>query len=105
MKTKSMLVPKAHRRYKCRNSFCTNHYDEIIGGDKAFGSKKTGAVCIPCLYAAQLLDTGLTLDKVDETPHVKRMFLGLLAKTGWTWDDMIFSYQRMKAAPVSERVM
>lgn len=83
-------------RYRCRNKFCPNRYGDVIGGDNAFGKHKAGAVCIPCLYAEQMTEHGQTIDQVEGVPHLMEMFIGLLAKTGWTWQDVKDSYARMK---------
>ena len=87
----------ARRRYKCRHAFCPNHYTDVIGGDTAFGKHKTGAVCVPCFYAEQMIEQGQTIEQVEERPELTEMFVGLLGKTGWTWQDMQDSYQRMRA--------
>lgn len=89
----------APRRYKCRHAFCPNHYTDVIGGDTAFGKHKAGAECIPCLYAAQMVDQGQTIEQVETVPQVLEMFLKVLTMNGWTWQDMKDSYQRMKLAP------
>jgi len=89
----------AARRYKCRHAFCPNHYTDVIGGDTAFGKHRSGAVCIPCLYAEQMIEQEQTIEQVEECPEVTEMFTTLLHKAGWTWQDMKDSYQRMKTAP------
>ena len=54
------------KRHKCRNPWCNNHYDDVIGGDHAFGQHKAGAVCIPCLYAEQMAEHGQTIEQVEQ---------------------------------------
>ncbi len=96
-----MISQNRHPRvgaYACRNKFCPNRYDDTIGGDHAFGKKRSGAECIPCLYADQMVNQGLTIEKVEAVPHLMEMFVGLLSKTGWTWQDMKDSYERMRRA-------
>jgi hypothetical protein len=90
-------TPQA-RRYKCRNAGCSNHYDDIIGGDTAFGNHKAGAVCIPCLYADQMVSHGQTIEQVEAVPLLMAQFSGLLARTGWTWEHVKESHKRMAGA-------
>ena len=85
-------------RHKCRHPFCPNTYTEVIGGDNAFGKHKAGAVCVPCLYAEQMVSHGQTIEQVERVPALMQMFVGLLSKAGWTWQDMKDSYQRMAMA-------
>lgn len=87
-------------RHKCRNAWCENRYDDIIGGDQAFGKHKAGAVCIPCLYAEQMVSQGQTLEQVEAVPKAMEMFLSLLGKTGWTWQHVKDSYARISAPGV-----
>ena len=83
------------RRYPCRNTGCPNYYDDVIGGDNAFGKHKSGAECIPCLYADQMVSHGQTIEQVEAVPHLMDMFLGLLEKTGWTWDHVKEAHKRI----------
>ena len=86
--------PSAHR-HKCRNVDCSNYYDDVIGGDSAFGKHKAGAECIPCLYAAQMVDQGTSVEKVESVPHLMEMFTRLLANTGWTWEHVKEAHARI----------
>lgn len=91
------------RKHKCRNEFCPNTYSDIIGADSAFGLHKAGAVCIPCLYAEQMISHGQTIDQVEAEPRIKEMFVRLLEKTGWTWQDMKDALVRMRSAGVGTK--
>src|SRR5437016_3618693 len=91
-------------RYKCRNSYCPNHYDGIIGQTgwtQKAGLK--GAECIPCLYAGQMVDQGQTIAQVEAHPHLMGMFVNLLGNTGWTWQHVKDSYERMAALTDEQR--
>lgn len=93
------------KRYRCRNSFCDNEYDDVIGGDTAFGKHKAGAVCIPCLYTEQMVNQDLTIEKVEGVPDLMEMFLTLLGKTGWTWEHVKESFRRrVIAGPTADLV-
>ncbi len=83
----------SQRRYKCRNTFCGNRYDDVIGGENAFGSNKAGGVCIPCLYAEQMARQGQTIEQVEAVPKLLSMFTDLLQKTGWTWEHLKASFE------------
>lgn len=85
-------------RHKCCNADCLNYYDDVIGGDNAFGKRKAGATCIPCLYAEQMVDGGQTSEQVEAVPRLMEMFLQLLANTGWTWDHVKAAHLRMSQA-------
>lgn len=79
-------------RHKCRNTGCSNYYDDVIG---EFGKGKAGAVCIPCLYAEQMVDQGQTVEQVEVVPHLMAMFTELLGNTGWTWEHVRAAHARM----------
>jgi hypothetical protein len=70
------MKTKVPARQKCRRTYCPNYYDDVVGqkGWTQHASLK-GAECIPC------------------------MFSDLLAKTGWTWQHVKDSYQRVMALP------
>lgn len=85
-------------RHKCKNKWCPNYYDDVIGGDNAFGKHKAGAECIPCLYADQMVEYEITIEQVEAVPALMNQFLQLLGNTGWTWEHMKESYNRRKAA-------
>jgi hypothetical protein len=89
-------MKRADGRYKCRHSFCPNRYDDVIGGDNAFGKHKAGAVCVPCLYAEQMVHQGLSIERVEAVPHLMEMFVNLLGNTGWTWQHVKDSFRRME---------
>lgn len=83
---------------KCRNAYCPNRYDDVIGQQGWTQHKSLkGGECVPCLYVNQMLDQGQTIEQVEAVPQAKQMFLDLLAKTGWTWQHVIDAYQRAKA--------
>ena len=83
------------RRYPCRNAGCPNHYDDVIGGDNAFGKHKSDAKCIPCLYADQMVRQGQSIEQVEAVPKLMEMFLQLLGNTGWTWEHVKEAHKRM----------
>jgi hypothetical protein len=97
MKTRTTGLPG---RWKCRNAGCNNHYDDVIGGDNAFGKHKAGAECIPCLYAAQMVDHGQTIEQVEAVPQLMEMFTQLLGNTGWTWEHVKEAHARMYSARI-----
>jgi hypothetical protein len=82
-------------KHKCRNAYCPNKYDDVIGkvGWTQHATLK-GAECIPCLYAGQMVSQGQTIEQVEAVPQLMQMFLDLLVKTGWTWQDVKDAYQR-----------
>lgn len=84
------------KRHRCRHKFCPNRYDDVIGGDGAFGSKKTGAECMPCFYAAQFIENGQTPEQIEGSAHVMEMMLPHLEKVGWNWNDVKAAFERMK---------
>lgn len=83
-------------RHKCRHKFCFNRYDDVIGGDGAFGKKKTGAECMPCFYASSLIENELTPERVEGNSQFMAEMLPHLERTGWTWQDVKDAYLRMK---------
>jgi hypothetical protein len=86
-------------RHKCRNSYCPNLYDDVVG-KQGWGGATHGAECIPCLYARQMIAQGQTPDQVEKVPHLMKAFSDLLAKTGWTWEQVREAHVRAKAARV-----
>lgn len=72
--------------FKCR--LCGKGYTDVIGGDNAFGKRKGGAACIPCFYAEQMTDQGLTIEQVEGSPELLESFTSVITKAGWTWQDM-----------------
>lgn len=84
------------QRHRCRHRFCPNHYDDVIGGEGAFGKKKSGAECLPCFYAGQMILSSQTAEEVESAPYLMQAFTEFLEKTGWAWQDVKDSYQRMK---------
>ena len=82
--------------WKGRFKFCPNRYNDVIGGDNAFGKGRKNATCIPCMYAEQMVRQGQTIEQVEAVPHLVAMFTEVLAKNGWTWQNMRDSYERMK---------
>lgn len=95
-----MKSTQTAKRHKCRHSYCPNHYDDVIG--KAGWTQRDslkGAECVPCLYAVQLSNQGTTPEKVETVPHLMEMFTKLLANTGWTWQHVKDSYQRIQTLP------
>jgi hypothetical protein len=41
-------------RHECRRAYCHNLYDEVIGG-AGWGGDGSGAECVPCMYAVQMV--------------------------------------------------
>jgi len=98
--------------WKCRHSDCENRYQDVIGGDNAFGKNKSGAECLPCMYAAQMVEHGQTIEEIESVPHLMKMFTELLrrgagdcryaeGKTGWTWEHVKASHARMTGSPLA----
>ncbi len=81
------------KRGHCRQKECPNQFDEMIGGEQAFGKRLVGD-CIPCLIAAQLVDVGKGLDLIEGNPQMLEMTAAHLENTGWTWADLVASYGR-----------
>lgn len=82
------------KRHRCRQTGCPNTYVFVLGGDMAFGRHYQDGECIPCFYAALLLEYGLTPERVENSEQMMEMFLPHLDKMGWTWNDVRDSYQR-----------
>ncbi len=78
-------------RQKCSNSSCPNRYDDVVG----VGVRMKGSICIPCLYAEQMIDQGQTPEQVEGVQHLLEHFEAVLAKAGWTWQHIKDSYRRM----------
>lgn len=85
-------------RHKCCHTYCPHQYDDVIGqkGWTQHASLK-GAECIPCMYAIQMVRQGQTVEQVEAVPQLMQMFSDLLAKTGWSWQQVKDSYQRVMA--------
>lgn len=83
-------------RHKCRHKFCPNRYDDVIGGDNAFGKKKTGAECMPCFYASQMIQNEQTPEQIETSQQLMEMFTAHFENVGWCWQDVKDAYQRMK---------
>jgi len=81
-------------RFKCRQQGCPNTYTDVLGGDNAFGKNYGGADCLPCYYAALLIEYGLAPEQLDEVPEFKSRFLPHLEQAGWAWEDLKDSYRR-----------
>jgi len=86
------------RRYKCRRPYCPNYYDDIVGAS-GWGNIKSGAECLPCLYAMQMVSHGQTPEQIEESPHMVNEFNSTLDKMGWSWQDIKDSYARIKQLP------
>lgn len=84
--------------HKCRHKECPNTYDDVVGGDMAFGRNKRGAECLPCFYADQLLEQDLTPERVAAVPVIVDSFNEHLSRTGWTWRDVEAAYARRQLA-------
>ncbi len=84
-------------RYRCRQNGCPNTYTDVVGGDNAFGKHKGHADCLPCFFAAQLIENGQTPEQIETMPHLVASFRDKLAPMGWTWDDVKASYARKPA--------
>lgn len=81
-------------KFRCRQNGCPNTYTDVIGGDMAFGSNYRGADCLPCNFAAQLIQNRQTPEQIKQSPQLMEMFLPFLEKTGWGWADVEASFQR-----------
>ncbi len=82
------------RTYRCRQQGCPNVYTEVLGGDAAFGMNYSGADCMPCYFAALLVEYGQTPEQIEESEQLMEMFHPFLERTGWSWDNVKDSYQR-----------
>ena len=49
------------------------------------------------MYAIQMVRQGQTVEQVEAVPQLMQMFSDLLAKTGWSWQQVKDSYQRVMA--------
>jgi hypothetical protein len=81
------------RKYHCRQKGCPNTYTDVLGGDAAFGKNYGGGDCMPCYFAAQIVEYGLTPEQVEKS-ELGAMMKPFLEKTGWIWGDVEDSYQR-----------
>lgn len=82
-------------RHKCRRPYCNNYYTDVIGDCWP----TTGAECVPCMYALQMVSQGTTPEQVEAVPQLTESFLDLLEKTGWTWQHVKDSYARIQMLP------
>lgn len=85
-------------KYKCRRPYCSNHYDDVIGAD-GWGGVMSGAECVPCMYAMQMVSQGTTVEQVEGNSELLGAFHELLSKTGWTWQHVKDSYSRINMLP------
>jgi hypothetical protein len=81
---------------KCRRSYCSNQFSDIIGG---IPTVSAGHECVPCLYAVQMVSQGTTPEQVESIPEMMESFASLLEKTGWTWQHVKDSYARLSLLP------
>lgn len=81
-------------RHRCRQKNCPNTYTHVLGGDMAFGKHYNGGDCMPCFYAALLLEYGVTTERVEQSEQMMAMFKPHLDAMGWTWADVKNSYAR-----------
>lgn len=82
------------RNHRCRQKNCPNTYSDVIGGEMAFGKHYSGAECLPCFYAALIIEYGLTIEQIEQSENFMGMMQPHLEKTGWSWNDVRDSYQR-----------
>jgi hypothetical protein len=87
-------VASGNQRFKCRQAGCPNTYTNVIGGDNAFGKNHSGADCVPCNIAAQMLDNGQTPEQIEACPQMMELMLQVLKGSGWTWQDVKDSLPR-----------
>ncbi len=88
-------IASRERAYRCRQDGCPNYFSEVIGGDNAFGKNAIkSSDCIPCNFAAQMVDNGQTPEMVEAIPELLEGFIDLLEKTGWTWEHVKESFTR-----------
>lgn len=87
------MADKKLTRIKCANKFCINHYNAVVGA----GARARGSICIPCLYAEQMLDQCRTPAEIEGVPSLRAHFEGVLRGTGWMWEDVKKSYALMEA--------
>lgn len=80
--------------HKCRQKGCPNTYTHVVGGIGAFGARMSGADCLPCFYAAQLLENGQTPEQIEAVPQIMELFLPHLTEAGWTWEHVKASFER-----------
>jgi hypothetical protein len=59
----------------------------------AFGKHPKGD-CIPCGFAAEMIENGQTPEQIEQHAQLMGMFLPFLKNTGWTWDDVKASFLR-----------
>ena len=90
------------KRYRCRRSYCPNRYDDVVGAD-GWGKKKSGAECLPCLYAMQMVSHGQTPEQIEAAPEMVEQFNSTLYKMGWSWRDIKDSYERIQRLPQEQR--
>jgi hypothetical protein len=55
------------------------------------------------MYANQMFDQGTTPEKVESVPQLMDQFASLLEKTGWTWQHVKDSFERVSAGARIER--
>jgi hypothetical protein len=90
-----MKQTRNNTRHKCRRPYCPNHYTDVIGDCWP----QSGAECIPCLYAIQMVSQGTTPEQVEAVPELLENFISLLEKTGWSWQHVKDSYSRIAMLP------
>lgn len=87
------------QRHKCRRKYCPNFYDELIGEPGSWSKRDKGGECVPCMFAIQLASQGMEPDTVSSSSELAGQFDSFLSKTGWCWQDVIDSYQRIQGLP------
>ena len=85
------MKTKTQKYQRCHIKECTNTFDHAVGGDRVLTS---GPYCLPCFYAAQLVQNGLTPEQIEERADYMEMMIPHLASAGWLWSDVKTSYQR-----------
>jgi hypothetical protein len=96
---------RPNKGYKCRNKWCQKRYTDVVG-KQGWTQKDTlrGAECIPCLYAKQMVQQGITPERVQaETPTMVEAFETSLGPMGWRWSDIAESYKGAVLTTPEER--
>lgn len=76
---------------KCRQKGCPNTFTHALFADRVLVG---GADCLPCFYAAQFIEHGLTPEQVEQQPDYMESLVPHLAKGGWLWSDVKASFER-----------
>lgn len=75
--------------HKCAQKECKNRYSDVVG---VWSGGAKGATCLPCFYAGRMQQEGQTPEQIEGVVAIFEPLVELLARTGWTWEQLRYSY-------------